>query len=358
MAVSAVEKAILDIGDFRSMVRGSYSRRRLTELETRVHTDFLRVQVANNAAESCDGYPETKKLGKALQAALGILCHRVQQMRGALKSFPRERVCFSKRFVRMLDLISLDPFFFTVSQKVIGSGGSSEVKEGWLMRKRICVKMFCETAYGKGVRREVEILSILNHPNVMHMYFGGKNGLAVERAETTLLRLSKPIKQRTLVRVARDVAKALCYLHSMGIVHRDIKPSNILVKDSGRAQVCDFGTWMKAGRKTHRIVGTHGFMPPEILTAKCRVAPAMDMWSFGVMILLLSSENRTLSGEVPGTPACDFWLLRAEQDAIHKIVAARMPADSPLSPVVRECLSLNPKARPSASVVAHFLENF
>ncbi len=38
-----------------------------------------------------------------------------------------------------------------------------------------------------------------------------------------------------------QTCKALCYMHSAGLIHRDIKPSNILVNESCEAKICDFG---------------------------------------------------------------------------------------------------------------------
>lgn len=59
-----------------------------------------------------------------------------------------------------------------------------------------------------------------------------------------LLHLKKaavPLSTEVKMRIARDVAKAFFYMHSLGIVHRDIKSHNILVDENFNIKICDFG---------------------------------------------------------------------------------------------------------------------
>lgn len=83
-----------------------------------------------------------------------------------------------------------------------------------------------------------------------------------------------------------DIISGLQYLHGQAVVHRDIKPSNILVTESGKCKIADFGVAVQLADKDNDILentqGTYHFMPPEC-------------WSY---------ENRQFSGK-----KCDIWAL-------------------------------------------------
>src|SRR5262245_58936506 len=81
-----------------------------------------------------------------------------------------------------------------------------------------------------------------------------------------------------------EVAKALAHAHSHGILHRDVKPSNLLLDESGRAWVADFGLAKDLGEedltRTGELVGTLRYLPPERL--QCDSNPAGDVYSLGI----------------------------------------------------------------------------
>lgn len=67
-----------------------------------------------------------------------------------------------------------------------------------------------------------------------------------------------------------QILKAFVYLEEQHIVHRDIKPSNILVHKSGIVKISDFGAakFMSIFDSKSEIVGTPGFLPPELVVNK------------------------------------------------------------------------------------------
>ncbi|KAL3825136.1 hypothetical protein ACJIZ3_021165 [Penstemon smallii] len=101
-------------------------------------------------------------------------------------------------------------------------------------------------------------------------------------------------------RVAHDVAKALSYLHHdcrSCILHLDVKPENILIDDSYRALVTDFGLSKLKGREESRVVttirGTRGYLAPEWLLEN-GVSEKCDVYSYGMVLLEIIGGRRNI----------------------------------------------------------------
>ncbi|VAH45160.1 unnamed protein product [Triticum turgidum subsp. durum] len=132
-----------------------------------------------------------------------------------------------------------------------------------------------------------------------------RNGhkIAVKRLETSSLQ--DTIKGRRLnwskrLRIIDGTAQGLLYLHNYSricIVHRDLKASNILLDSVMNPKISDFGVARifcsnMAESNTTRIVGTHGYIPPEYaFEGVCSIKT--DVFSFGVLILEIISGKRT-----------------------------------------------------------------
>ncbi|KFY33520.1 hypothetical protein V494_07556 [Pseudogymnoascus sp. VKM F-4513 (FW-928)] len=153
--------------------------------------------------------------------------------------------------------------------------------------------------------REVEILTMVNHPNIVSMKkaFRSNNSfyLFMELAPggdlCSFVSASGGYLTDVVTRVIiRQVTVAVQYLHSLGIVHRDIKPENILMTSTAvghRVVLTDFGcaaNLRQAGRM-ESLVGTFDYVAPEVHRTERlngeSYTKAVDMWSLGIVALCL-----------------------------------------------------------------------
>ena len=129
--------------------------------------------------------------------------------------------------------------------------------------------------------REARAAGRINHPGIVTIHDVGEDPesglvfIAMEYIEGRDLRqlMSSGYRFRPseAARIAADVARALDYAHSMGVVHRDIKPANILLTRDGMPKITDFGiARVESSNLTTegQFIGTPNFMAPEQITGK------------------------------------------------------------------------------------------
>jgi serine/threonine-protein kinase len=107
----------------------------------------------------------------------------------------------------------------------------------------------------------------------------------------------------TALRLAQEVAEALQFAHSQGVVHRDIKPENILVTPEGRAKIADFGiARLDQGHLTlpGRALGSPAYMSPEQLNGDNTDARS-DLFSLGVVLYTMLTGHRPFQGNSTAT---------------------------------------------------------
>ena len=141
---------------------------------------------------------------------------------------------------------------------------------------------------------EAKTAGLLSHPNIVTIYDAGTDHdlsyIAMEFLDGyDLKEHASPdnlLPIRKVIEVVADVADALGYAHSKGVVHRDIKPANIMYLKNRVAKVTDFGiarAMASSKTKTGVVKGTPFYMSPEQITGK-KVDGRSDIFSLGVVL--------------------------------------------------------------------------
>jgi serine/threonine-protein kinase len=127
----------------------------------------------------------------------------------------------------------------------------------------------------------------------------------------SLLERDGALPPRTAARIVVQIAEALDYAHSKGVVHRDLKPSNIMVLPDGSVRVMDFGI-ARARRfegltSTGAFLGTPDYVAPEMIEG-LGTEPRSDLYAVGVILYELLTGQRPFTAETP------FEILRKHCD--------------------------------------------
>jgi hypothetical protein len=199
--------------------------------------------------------------------------------------------------------------------------------------------------------REAEIGRALHHPNVIRILERGEvegvpfftmELLPGETLQSLLDRVGA-LPARRAVSIVVQIAEALDYAHSKGVVHRDLKPSNVMVLSDGTAKVMDFGI-ARARRfegltVTGAFLGSPDYIAPEAIEGRETDARS-DLYSLGVTFY------ETLTGRRPFTADTPFAVLRlhmTETPIPPSSVCADVPPE--LDRIVMRLLSKTPADR-------------
>jgi serine/threonine protein kinase len=169
-----------------------------------------------------------------------------------------------------------------------------------------------DDTYLQRFHREVEIVSRLEHRNIVpvHDYgeFDGQPYIVMRYMPAgsvdDLLR-SGPLDFALTQKIIEQIAPALDYAHTKGVLHRDLKPSNILMDDNGDAYLTDFGIARVLGENlggisitTKHVVGTPAYMSPEQAQGQ-PLDSRSDIYSLGVTLFEMATGQRPFVAETP-----------------------------------------------------------
>ena len=173
---------------------------------------------------------------------------------------------------------------------------------------------------GERFHREIALLARLHHPHILPLHDSGAAAgslyylMPFVDGESVRERLERagPLPVAEALAIAADVADALAYAHTHGVVHRDVKPENVLLSD-GHAVVCDFGIARLVGRDAHLgfgatgerhtaagvAVGTAPYMSPEQEAGSRDVDGRADVYALGVVLYEMLTGAPPHAGESP-----------------------------------------------------------
>jgi serine/threonine protein kinase len=256
---------------------------------------------------------------------------------------------------------------YTLGREMSGGGMSRVfVAEDSALGRTVVIKVLApELAAGLNAerfKREIMLAAQLQHPHIVPVLSAGiaedlpyfVMPFVVGESLRNRLLDEKGMPAVEAVPILRDVAKALGFAHSQGVVHRDIKPDNVLLA-GGSAVVTDFGiakaissaalaapggTLTQVGTS----LGTPAYMSPEQAAGDPNAGPSSDFYSFGVM------AYEMVAGKTPFHDRATHALIMAHiaepPEPIERLVPSVPP---PLAHLIMRCLSKNPVDRPQSA---------
>jgi serine/threonine protein kinase len=234
----------------------------------------------------------------------------------------------------------------------LGAGGFGEVHlaldpEG----RTVAVKVLHPHVAADGVAlarlaREVETMRMVGGPHIAEVLDASLEGprpYLVTRYVQGRPLSSVPLPVADLRRLASGLADALLAMHEAGVVHRDLKPANVMMTE-GEPVVIDFGIASALDSlsvtASGAVVGTPGYLAPEVLEGRA-VGVEADVFALGAT-LAYAATGRQPYGQGPASAV-------AYRVVHHPPDLEGVPEW--LEPLLRECLTTDPAARPTAAQI-------
>ncbi|KAG0580913.1 hypothetical protein KC19_4G210100 [Ceratodon purpureus] len=270
----------------------------------------------------------------------------------------------------------------------LGNGSTGSLFKGTYMSQDVAIKiMEIDECNGSGTesdthrsapaserlqifKQEVSIMRLVRHKNVVQ--FIGACSKWPKLCIVTELMAGGSVRElldnrmsgleiASAIKLLRDAARGMDFLHKRGIVHRDMKAANLLIDEYDVVKVCDFGVARLKPTPSHPSekssfcsaemtaeTGTYRWMSPEVLEHKPYDHKA-DVYSFGITMW------EVLTGDVP------YAGLTPLQAAIGVVQRGLRPVIPPyvpevLSILMQRCWHKDPNSRPEFNEVLRTLE--
>lgn len=258
---------------------------------------------------------------------------------------------------------------YTLVEK-IGEGGMGKVYKAShdLLRRPTAIKLIRENQLSeKALERfeqEVQITSQLTHPNTISIYDYGHSpdGVFYYAMEYLsgidlgqLVRIEPQLPAERVIYILSQVCGSLAEAHGQGLIHRDIKPGNVMLCQRGGAydfvKLLDFGLVREitpregADLAQHEIMGTPGFIAPELLVIEKQVDERADLYAVGALGFLM------LTGQQPFGDRGTDTMLHAivNSDPPKPSQRTDRPVPESLDMLIHACLSRAPELRPASA---------
>ncbi len=222
----------------------------------------------------------------------------------------------------------------------------------------------CDAGQLERFKQEIVLARQVSHPNVVRTHDLGRDGEIVfltmdfvpGRSLGDLLAEEGRLDPERAAGIARQIAAGLAAAHEAGVVHRDLKPGNVLLDESGRAAITDFGVARSLGGPGLTlpgvVVGTLDYLSPEQVRGTM-VDGRSDLYALGILLYEM------LSGRLPFAGGSEAETLAQRlTGSTQNLHTAGVEVSRPLDTVVRWLLQPDPTRRyQSAREVLEDLEN-
>ena len=245
-------------------------------------------------------------------------------------------------------------------ERELGAGGMATVylAEDLRHQRRVAVKVLRpELAAALGHERflrEITTTANLRHPHILPLYDSGEAAgflfyvMPYVEGESLRdrLRREKQLPIEDALSIAQEIADALSYAHSRGVIHRDIKPENILL-ESGHAVVADFGIARAVDAaggsqltETGLAIGTPTYMSPEQAAGEREIDGRSDLYALGCVLYEM------LAGQPPFTgPTVESVIHQHMTATAAPITQIRPAVPAEVAGVLQRALAKNPADR-------------
>ncbi|PSS26345.1 Shaggy-related protein kinase [Actinidia chinensis var. chinensis] len=275
-----------------------------------------------------------------------------------------------------------------MAERVVGTGSFGVVFQAKCLEtgESVAIKKVLQDKRYKN--RELQIMRLLNHPNVVqlkHCFYSTTEkdevylNLVLEYVSETVYRVSRQygrmIQYVPIIYVqlyTYQICRSLNYMHSViGVCHRDIKPQNLLVNPhTHQLKLCDFGSAKKLvpGEPNISYICSRYYRAPELIFGASEYTTAIDMWSVGCVLSELLLGQPLFPGEtgidqlveiikILGTPTreeikcmnpnyTEFKFPQIKAHPWHKVFYKRMPPEA--VDLVSRLLQYSPNLRCTA----------
>jgi serine/threonine protein kinase len=240
----------------------------------------------------------------------------------------------------------------------IATGGMSTVylARQTSMNRDVAIKVLPRTflhdnTFLERFNREVDIIAHLQHPHILPVYDYGQFSempyivMAYLRGGTLTDKIKREGAMDTaeVARITREIADALDYAHSKGIIHRDFKPGNVLLDEQGNTYLADFGLAKLRESssqitRTSAMLGTPAYMPPEQADSS-ELTAAADVYALGVTVFQM------LTGRVPFEGSTTQILIAHAMQPIPNIRDFRPSLSPETQNIINRAMAKNPAER-------------
>jgi len=233
-------------------------------------------------------------------------------------------------------------------QRVLGSGGmgTTLLARDRSLGREVVVKLIRPDLLHRPRLRqrfenEIKLLARVRHPNLVTFYDGAVEDdvpycvmeYVVGRTLGEVLRSRGPMPSAEAVSMAGRLAGALEALHGAAVLHRDIKPSNVVIDDDGQPRLLDLGLAKDVGDSgvaltaSGEVVGTMGFLPPEVVAGRGH-DERCDVYQLGLLLYTMLTGDTPLLPPAVMLPGFDAtagfeaptWKLGRTDDDLDRLV--------------------------------------